>query len=156
MDKASITLGTLAANTGIISDGPAMTRGGGIISSTFLGGLRGHTEGEGPVIWGLVRGDLTLAELEEFLELEGPGSPADIVGSERASRGRFIRLMGTLGPGVAECGVDLRNTKMSGFRWAEGDEEGGWATFVYNLGAALTTGSFFEVLAKHFVRWNTA
>ncbi len=153
INKSSITLLTLAKNTGILSQSPDVTRGGKILSYSAQGGLNGLTSGNGPILWGLCSSDLSLSELEEYLELEGPLSPADVVSQERASRGKVIRILGTLT--FQRDWVDLHNHKMSGLKFAEsGETTGGWSTFVYNLGTALDTGGIFEILERAFVEWN--
>ncbi len=150
INKSSITLGTLAKNTGLLSQSPDVTRGGKIISYSAQGGLNGFTAGKGPILWGVCSSDLSLAELEQYLELEGPLSPSDIVGMERASRGKNIRVLGTLS--TQRDWIDLHNHKMSGLKFAEaGETTGGWSTFVYNLGTALTTGTIVEILERVFV-----
>ncbi len=153
INKSSITLGTLAKNTGILSAAPNVTRGGRILSYSAAGGLNGFTSGEGPIMWGICSADLSLAELEAYLELEGPLSPSDLVGMEVASRGRNIRVLGTLT--FQGDRIDMHNHKMSGLKFAEASETtGGWNTFAYNLGTALTTGAFVEIHERVFVAWN--
>ncbi len=153
INKSSITLGTLAKNTGILSVSPDLTRGGRMLSYSASGGLNGFTSGEGPLLWGVCSSDLSLAELEAYLELEGPLSPADLVGMEVASRGKNIRILGTLT--TQRDWIELMNHKMSGLKFSEaGETTGGWNTFVYNLGTALTTGTILEILERVFVAWN--
>ncbi len=155
LDQSAIALGTLAAGALLSSSGPAMTRGGKIISATLQGGLRGITEGEGPIMWGIAQADLSDAEIEEFLELEGPLAPSQVTESEIASRGRRIRVLGTVGIGHSSCVINMHNHKMSGLRFSEASETtNGWKWWVYNLGAALTTGSTLELFAKLFTQWN--
>ncbi len=156
VEQSDISLGTLASKTGIL-DGinVAVTRGGRFLSGSILGGLSGFTEGEGPIVWGIQNADLSLVELEEYLELAGPITPNDLVGKERVSRGKYIRRLGVLGPGVAQAQVSLINHPMSGLKFAEtGETTGGWEFWCYNLGAALTTGATFRVFASWFVDWN--
>lgn len=153
INKTSITLGTLAKNTGIISASPALTRGGKVLSYSGQGGLNAFTEGDGPLIWGIMSSDLSLAELESYLELEGPLSPSDITAMEIASRGRFIRVLGALSARNPE--VDLQNHKMSGLKFSEASETTtAWSTWVYNPSAALTTGAILEIVERLFVAWN--
>ncbi len=153
INKASITLGTLAKNTGILSAAPSVTRGGKILSTSINGGLNGFTAGEGPLLYGQMSSDLSLAELEAYLELEGPLSPTDIVSSEVASRGKHIRILGTLS--TQRDWIDLANHSMSGLKFSEaGEATGCWTSFIYNLGTALTTGAIVELLERAFVEWN--
>ncbi len=153
INKSSITIATLAKNTGIISASPALTRGGKMLSYSANGGLNGATLGDGPLIFGVMSGDLTLAELEAYLELEGPLTPADVTASEVASRGKRIRVLGTLSASNPEVALD--NRKMSGLRFAEAAETtNAWNTWVYNPGAAFTTGATLELVERVFVEWN--
>ncbi len=154
MDKSSITLGTLAQSTSILSAGPAMKRGGRLLSTSSRGGINGLTAGDGPLIWGLMNSDLSQSELEAYLELEGPTSPSDVTATETASRGKRIRILGSLGQNHEI--IDLEpNHSLSGLQFSEEDETTtGWTTFIYNLGPALTTGAEFDVLHELFVRWN--
>ncbi len=155
-EQATISLGTLAANTGILDTvNVPVTRGGRQLSVSILGGLAGHTEGEGPLIWGVQNANLSLVELEEYLELDGPITPNDLIGQERVSRGKYIRRLGALGPGVAQTQIQLFNHPMAGLRFSEtGETTGGWEFWVYNLGSQLTTGSIFRVFASWFLEWN--
>ncbi len=153
INKSSITLATLAKNTGIISPSPALTRGGKILSFSSHGGLNGATLGDGPLIHGVMSGDLTLAELEAFLELEGPLTPADVTAMEVASRGKKIRVLGSVSASNPEIAID--NRSLSGLRFSEAAETtNAWNTWVYNPGAALTTGAILEQVERAFVEWN--
>ncbi len=105
-------------------------------------------------------GDLTLAELEAFLELDGPLTPNDIAGMEIASRGRVIRSIGTLDPtpGSAKSSIDLENYALKGLKFSETGEagQGGWNWWVYNISdtTAMTTGAEVVFQARNFVEWN--
>ncbi len=154
-ETVGITLSTLATKTGILSVSLAMTRGGKIISSNLYGGLEKLTEGEGPLMWGVMPSDLTLAELEAWIELSGPLTPTDTTSVEIASRGRKVQVLGVLGPGLASTQISMASRSMRGLRWAEASETTtGWTWWIYNTGAALTTGAIFRLQAQHFVEWN--
>ncbi len=150
------SISSLAAQTSAQESALAVTRGGRLLSATLLGGVSKWVEGEGPVVWGLMNADLSLAELEEYLELSGPLTPNDKIGQERASRGRFIKRLGVIGPGVASAQVSLINLSLGGLRFSEtGETTGGWEYWAYNLGGALTAASqVLRILATHFVEWN--
>ncbi len=103
--------------------------------------------------------DLTLAELEEFLELDGPLSPNDKIGMERASRGRIVRSIATLdpSPGSAKSTLDLQNYPLKGLEFSEsGETTAGWDWWVYNISdtTAYTTGAEVVFQARNFVEWN--
>ncbi len=104
--------------------------------------------------------DLSLAELEAFLELDGPLTPNDIPGMEVASRGRVVRSLGTLdpSPGSAKSTIDLENVSLKGLQFAESGEgdSGGWDWWVYNISdtTPMTTGAEVVFQARNFVEWN--
>ncbi len=160
IEQPRITVSTLAARTGITVAGPVVTRGGRLLSSTIQGGINAGTAGDPHLIWGIMAGDFSLAELEEFLELDGPLTPDDKVAMERASRGRYIRSLGCLDPtpGSAKSTIDLDNVPLKGLRFAEAGESSpaGWDWWIYNISdtTAMTTGAEVVFQARNFVDWN--
>lgn len=131
-----------------------------MLSTTLQGGFSGGTLGDPNIAWGIMNGDFTLAELEAFLELDGPLSPALIAESEIASRGRIIRTLGAANPspGSAKATVDMMNVSLKGLAFSESGEGGdpGWDWWIYNTSSAnaFTTGSEFALQARHFIEWN--
>ncbi len=131
-----------------------------MLSTTIHGGLFGGTSGDPSLMWGVANGDLTLAELEPFFELDGPKSPAEIAESEVASRGRVIRTLGVLSPDPANAKVmiDMVNESLKGLKFSESGEPAvpGWNWFVYNQhpSAAFTTGAVLLMQCRNFVEWN--
>ncbi len=125
-----------------------------MISLTGLAAVDALTAGEGNFLYGISSADLSLAELEEYLELNGPLSESDIVGMERATRGKHLRVLGRLTPqGNGQQAADfLKNQTLSGLLIPE--DAGGFDFWIYNLGAALTTGSTFRVAMQAFARWD--
>ncbi len=111
------------------------------------------TPGDGPFLFGIANKSLSLAELEEYLELDGPIEPTQVPQTERATRGKLIRTIGLIVPtgdgSVAYLYAD--NRSLSGLRWNE--ESAGWNYWVYNRGQALTTGAILRVWTSLFVRW---
>ncbi len=160
LEQPRITIGTLAARTGITVAGPVVTRGGRLLSSSIHGGINGGTLGDPHLIWGAMVGDLSLAELEAFLELDGPLTPNNIPDVEIASRGRVIRSIGTLdpSPGSARSVIDMDNHSQKGLKFSEAGEgsQGGWDWWVYNISdtTPMTTGSEVVFQARNFVEWN--
>ncbi len=153
INKSSITLGTLAKNTAILSAAPTVTRGGQILSMSIGGGINGFTAGNGPLLYGIMSSDLSLTELEAYLELEGPLSPSDITSSEVASRGKVIRILATFT--THRDWINIHNQSMSGLKFSEaGEATGAWTSWIYNLGTALDTGGILELLERAFVEWN--
>ncbi len=149
---------TLANTTAFITNGLALTRGCSLLSVSGSLNVHSLTAGDGPFLTGLMHGDLTLAELEEYLELNGPLTPADITGSEIASRGKRIRILGVLEPeaGGLTASMALKDISLRGLVAPEADESqaNSWTLWIYNLGKALTTGSLWGKTLVFFVRWN--
>ncbi len=115
------------------------------------------TPGDGPWLVGVMNSDLTLAELEAYLEQDGPVTPADIPQSEIASRGKAIRQLGILVPvgNGSVAGLYLADVSAKGLRFSEADETTtGWTWWLYNLAAAMATGASWQVVTSVFVRWN--
>lgn len=147
-------LATLATLTPLLVNGPTMTRGGGIISTRGALGVRSLTISDGPFIVGIANKDLTLAELEEYLEAFGPTHPDDTTLVERTSRGRKIRILGVVVPSGdgSQGAIHLSDLALSGLRFTE--ETSGWSWWIYNLGKAMTSGAIFFIAMQSFVRWN--
>ncbi len=150
-----VALGTLPLATGILLVSPVMVRGGSMISVRGSHVIRGLTAGDGPFMIGVVNGDLSLAELEEYLETEGPTHPDDTTKVEIASRGRKVRTLGLAMP-TAEgkaAAFMMKDLPLKGLRFSE--ESAGWNWWLYNRGVAMTTGATWNVLSSVFVRWNS-
>ncbi len=160
IEQVSFTIGTLAALTGLIIPGPVVTRGGKLLSTSLSGGHQGGTLGDPKLTWGVMNADFTLAELEAFLELDGPLSPELKVESEISSRGKYIRTLGVIdpSPGSARSCIYMDNVSLKGLKFSESGEgsSAGWDWWVYNTSAAtpMTTGGFVEFQARDFVEWN--
>ncbi len=160
IDQPAITISTLAALTGLVLNGPTMSRGGRILSISLHGGVEEGTALDPTLIYGIMSGDMSLAELEEYLELDGPTTPELVTESERATRGARIRVLGAVSVNSANAAsvIAIQNRSMSGLKFAESGEgtSGGWKWFVYNTSNqnSMTTGAFFAAQAQLFVEWN--
>lgn len=154
VSNTSVALGTLANKTGILLAGPAMTHGGGIQSIKMECSIQSLSKGDGPWLVGLANKDLTLAEIEEYLELGGPVSPSDLVGVKKTTRGRHLRVLGQMKPvgDGSVAAVFFKDMPLKGLRFNE--DSAGWNAFLYNTGKAMSTGSTWSVYANCFVRWN--
>ncbi len=108
------------------------------------------TEGDGPLLFGLAPSDLTLAEIEAYLENAGPLTPSDITSREVASRGKYIRILG-IAQSSQHPAIYLDDKSLSGLKISE--DAGGYTFFVYNVGAALTTGASLQVATQIFIDW---
>ncbi len=147
-------LGTLAVLTGLLKTGPTMTRGGKLLSVRGSVSISVLTAGDGPFLFGFLENGISLAQLEAYLELNGPVSPDVIASREIASRGASIRTLGILEPkGNGTTGaVYLDNQSMKGLKF--GEENAGWSAWIYNLGKAMTTGAIWNVAVQFFVEFN--
>ncbi len=152
----SVSLGTLALNTGVTRVGPVVTRGGRLISTRASMSIFGLTTGDGPWMFGVLSSGISLSELEAYLELAGPVTPSDRSAMEVESRGEVIRVLGLITPQgsglTASAYVD--NRSLSGLRFAESGEDVGWAWWIYNRGKAMETGATWAIWSAMFVEWN--
>ncbi len=131
-----------------------MTRGGGILSIRGGIALRALTAGDGPIMVYLTSKSLTLALLEEYLELNAPVHPEATASIEKESRGKQIRQLGILTPSGngTVAALLLEDKPMKGLRFSE--EAAGWQLAFYNLGKDMTNGSSVNFVLQPFVRWN--
>ncbi len=150
----SLALGTLAAGTGILIAGPVMTRGGRM--NSLRGGFAIHTltAGDGPHALYITEKSLDLAQIQAYLDIEGPVTPDSVANAELASRGKLIRFLGLLLPlgAGSVAALELMNKTLSGMRFTE--EAAGWQYCLVNLGAAMTTGATWVVHTQSYVTWN--
>ncbi len=152
-EVGSVSLATLNVNTGILLGGPSMTASGKILSLRGTLAISIMTAGDGPHEAYIMNKSISLTELEEYLEAQGPTGPEDTVNSERASRGRRIRYLGPMTPrGNGTVAVlSMMNFSLSGLRFSAAKD--GWQWAVYNRGQQMTTGSVLRVRMTSFVQW---
>ncbi len=110
-----------------------------LISLKAIWSMRGHTAGDESVLFGVVHGDYSSAEIEEWIEANGSWDAGDLVAREQANR--KIRQVGTF------AGLLLQETLNDGvaittplrFYVNAGDTLSLW---VYNAsGSSWTTGT---------------
>ncbi len=155
-DQNGIALGTLAAETLLVLAGPVMTRGGRLLSVRGLVSIRNLTAGDGPLMFLIADKALSTTQITEYIELDGPKTPDEVPGKERASRGSQIRTLGMLlgvGAGTV-AGLFIDNKGLSGLKFSE--EATGWQYCVYNLGKTMTTGSTLAVALQFFTEFNAS
>ncbi len=108
-------------------------------------------EGEG-LLFGLASGSLTLAEIEEAIEANGPISPA--AGPEKEQAMRPVFLLGAMGASQDATRTESRILNENGGaqivtkpRWTftAGDS---WNWFVYNQGQTMTGNAVIRITAK--------
>ncbi len=155
-ENPTVALATLAQSTGILMNSPTMLRGGSILSIRGAIAIASLTAGDGPFLFGVMGGDLTLAELEAYLELGGPVRPDDLTVVEIQTRGRHIRQLGVIRPSGdgTQAILELTNVRTSALRFSESGEGSGWKWWIYNMGVTMTTGATARLIAQSFIRFN--
>ncbi len=120
----------------------------GTIAATEFGGM----------LLGIADGDLTVAEIEEQIEANGPLGPNDVVLSEQAMRPVFIVGAIDIGPAANNTVIMFRDVQSNAPqiratpRWTFARTKS-WNWFLYNSGEAPTTGASVRVTAKNFGVW---
>ncbi len=150
------SIGTLAADTVLlISTKPAILERFRIIKSEVWATIVAKTDGEQRgMVLGLADGTLTLAEIEEAIESNGPLGPNETVEAEIGMRpmwmfGASVFADGTDGIFLNEDGGPLMSETI---RWTF-SRTASWNWFLYNSGVAPTTGSTIKLRAKNFGVW---
>ncbi len=151
-----ITLGTLANNVAVKEDAPlAITEDFRIIKVELTGTLVNNTGNENPISIYLVNDELSVTEIKEAIEANGPLGRSDRGAQEAAERAVF--LLGTFsgnGQTIHLHGHDGQETVITKtVRWTFSNAQG-WSIVAFNhSGAALTTGSVVRFLAKFYGVW---
>ncbi len=158
-EKQSQALGTLAANTAVLAEGPNIEEDFRVMKSEVYAVVTGLTAAQGAgLLLGMSNGRLTIAEIAECLNMAGPLGPSDRVRTEFAER--QCHIIGALRiPDIAETeavfedGVTRGQKMVDKFPWTYTDTDG-WDFFVWNpSGAGLTTGATMHLQATHFGVW---
>ncbi len=147
-------LATLASDTGVLLAGPVMVAPGKVLSVRGSISIDQVTAGDGPWLVLLAGADLSLAEIEEYLENTGPTHPTDTVKVERASRGKLIRMLGVLVPSGdgSVAAMYLKDVSLAGLPFSE--ESAGWNYGIYNRGKTMTAGAIMEIATSVFLEWS--
>ncbi len=162
MQDLEQTIGTLAQNAGlIISTNPPILERFRMLRADLFATMTSVAAGElGGAELYLADGDLTLPEIEEALEQNGPNGPNDTVAEAIAMRAIF-RVGAALARDVsiAQEGVHLINDTGGPLlsvkpRWTFARTKS-WNWVLYNNGPAPTTGSILKINAKAFGVWVT-
>ncbi len=161
-EHSSVTLAALAANSTVTNDSDVLLDADfRILRSDVTAVIQGITtlEGNGLILY-MAEGDLTAAEQEVNIELDGPRRPGEQVAEEQASR--WVRRVGIIvgsdtptervftnkyGGGLLD--IEPRWT----FRRGRTAGNGGWNWSVYNSGATLTTGAIVDIVGTHYGVW---
>ncbi len=147
IDRDSVALSTLASATALIVGTLVNTQNFSPAAWQGSAGVNAMTVAQGPLLWGFANAELSLAEIQEYLDLSGPLNKAAVPEFERSSRS--VQLMGSLSQ---ELPYDWH--QMTPIRTPKLREDIGRSSWVYNLGGgALTTGAVFSVGGVTFGRW---
>ncbi len=157
-ESRSQVLGTLANQTGLlIGTKIATVERFRMLKTEVTSSVIDATAGElGGLVFGLADGDLTLAEIEAAIEVTGPLGPNDITSTNVAMRPVWFMGGITVPPGTDGLFLNEEGgpTMESKPRWTFASIKS-WNFFVYNMGAALTTGATVIIKSKSFGVWVT-
>lgn len=135
----TVTVGTLANATGLISThkvDASRLNGIQIEKIWHALGFKGHTVGEGPILYGLAKNLGSITELKEFIEAD-PSGPANTAETEKTERNIFV--MGFL-PDVGEVAYGGHMFRQR-FPWKTIGEGGTLDFWIFSkAGSAMTTG----------------
>lgn len=157
-ESDSITLGTLSGGVAVKQSNPlAITEDFRLIKAEIFATLTGATfvEDDGPILVGISSDELTVAEIAECLQADGPLGPDDRLAMERAERPVWpiflFRNDNQAGTDhfLLNNGLPIEKT----LRWTFSNSSG-FTWFAYNLGTgALTTGGVVRFHAKYYGVW---
>ncbi len=149
---------TLATDTGLlITAKPATLERFRMLKTEVYANVEGLSEqGRSLSLW-LADGDLSLAEIEEAIELTaGPLGPNDPVNAAIAERP--VWFLGSVGGGTPSAHVHDREANgtlcVLKPRWTFARTKS-WNFVLYNIGAAPTTGATINLRVKNFGVWVT-
>lgn len=142
--RNTLTLSTLGQNTALVAstkiDGTRL-QGVKIIDIFGAFSMDGKTTGEGPIYYGFVVNDLTVAEIAEAFAAD-PQSQDDDPATSRADRKLIV--VGQYGEAATSSQIAAQEQKWEKQMWPKSwviREGNGFNIFAFNVGAALTTGT---------------
>ncbi len=158
-ESRSQAIGTLASQTALLIGTKLVTlERFRMLKVEMLASIIGATASELRGMWlGIADGDLSVTEIEEAIEANGPLGPNDTVIAATAER--WVMMLGM----VEETGATVRafdKADSGGHlltlnpRWTFSRTKS-WNYFLYNMGEAPTTGSSVLIRAKSFGVWVT-
>ncbi len=160
VENRSQALGALATQTGIIIGTKLATlERFRMLKSEISFNISEVTGDEGVSLnLYLADGDLTLAEIEEAIEADGPLGPNDQIVSDQAMRPVFKVPVTFFMAGSDPIATGAINSAhlhaVLNPRWTFARTKS-WNWMIYNTGTAITTGSTGRVHAKNFGVWVT-
>ncbi len=139
-----ITLLTLAMDTGIIAAASDQLQNYKAVSIRGSWALNGLTLGDGPLLFGIADGELTLIEISQYLQ-DIPTDRRNAPENERVQRA--VQVLGTLGFRMETQWVRERII-LPTFR-----ENRGFTFWCLNVGQTMTTGAVILINGRMFGRW---
>ncbi len=145
VERQSITVGTLASSTGIIGTARVLLQD--YVCKMIVGVVAREAAAidDGPIVFGIMQGNMTLTELEEAIEADIV-IQSDIAGEERTKRP--YQVLGAVGPSAETFWIEKAIVRLPTFQ-----EDVGFNLFIYNAGDAATTGSLMKFWLQLFGRW---
>ncbi len=141
----TFTLATLATDTGMINTVATINQNYKAMSLHGAWGLSPLADGDGPLLFGLADGELSLAEIEQYIEAAVTDA-RNAPNTEQVARP--VQVLGALGKDKATIYLQGDRIRLPTFR-----EDKGFSWWIYNLGIAMTTGSIVENRGRFFGRW---
>ncbi len=147
----SLALGALASNTLVKADfANSLDQECWAISMDVEAVMHNHTQGDGPIVFGVAHGDYEQQEIEEWLEANASWKSSDKIENEQARR--KCRLIGTFdGTLTQEKFREGQVVRVKlGFKVEDGETLSLWA---YNDGSGvMTTGSLLEIKGQIYFK----
>jgi len=160
-ERATITLGALAANSAEITTGPTMVQNVFITRSDIAMTIceLPQDNAGGPLLIGIADRALSGAEIEECIEADGPLHERDNLLDEQSRR--RVQYIDVLNPfeNCEHTGSALQLLPYGKFvkhntRMKFTEDSAGWTWWAYNLGNdAFTTGGLLKLVVLHHARW---
>lgn len=155
-ESRNTTLGTLANSTGLfIGTKLATLERFRMLKTEVFASVTALSSGDGTGLYfGLADGDLTLAEVEAAIEANGPLGPNDPIAEEISERPVWIfgALSHELSTEAIFHNMEGGDIMVGKPRWTFARTKS-WNWFVYNMGAAPTTGATIRMRSKSFGVW---
>lgn len=151
----AVAIGALASQTALkigndyISTGMAATF---LTKRIELSVAVAMTGGEGPLLVGIARGELTVAEIKTALQSANDNGPVDQLEMQAHVHELFWAEL--IENHTNHVTTIKRTLKLGGGKGIPMLEDVGWQWFVYNTSSgALTTGGVISIWARHFGKW---
>lgn len=145
-ERSSIAVGALAASTGVIGAARVLLQDYRAVGVKIGATKENNTLADGAIIWGIMQGNMTLAELEAAIEADITALQGSVAGTEAVKRN--YQILGCLGGTEITQYEEMTKVRLPTFQ-----EDVGFNTFLYNIGDAQTTGSILKLHLQFFGRW---